>query len=178
MTKPVSFQCNLCGAIVHKSCDVKYEEKYHQDGSWLCSKCHKSERLWHNQDFSYNEVIKHDKANTGRTPVSTKPKQKKLAKKNFELASTKPKQRKEFMENSDLEKKASNFEECIDLSSDSEGEVEEDGNSFQQDVFSVAEEAYLNGDDDSDCQIEIYEVGLNILARILKATPYPISRFE
>ena len=173
MSKPVSVQCNLCGAIIHESCDVKYEEKYHQDGSWLCSKCHKSERLWHNQDFSYNEVVKYDKADTGRTPVSTKPKQKKLA-------STKPKQRKEFMENSELEKKTSNLEECIDLSSDSEGEVEEEeeGNSSQQDVFSVAEEAYLNGDDDSDCQIEIYEVGLNILARILKATPYPISRFE
>ena len=73
MSKPVSVQCNLCGAIIHKSCDVKYEEKYHQDGSWLCSKCHKSERMWHNQDFSYNELVKHDKADTGRTPVGTKP---------------------------------------------------------------------------------------------------------
>ena len=68
-----SVQCNLCGTITHESCDVKYEEKYHQDGSWLCSKCHISEQLWHNQDFSYNEAVQHDKADTGRTPVSTKP---------------------------------------------------------------------------------------------------------
>ena len=172
MTKPVSVQCNLCGAILHKSCDVKFQEKYHQDGSWLCTKCHKSERIWHSQDFSYNEVVKQDKSDTGRTPVNTKPKQKKKFKKNFDQE----KKTSDF----ELEKKSSNFGECIDLSSDSEGEVEEyeEDTSSQQDVFSVAEEAYLIGDDDSDCQIEIYEVGLNILARILKAIPYPISRFE
>lgn len=47
------------------------------------------------------------------------------------------------------------MEECIDLFSDSKGEVEEEeeeGNSSQQDVFSVAEEAYLIRDDVSDCQ--------------------------
>ena len=60
MIKPVSVQCNLYGAIVHKFCDTKYQEKYHQDGLWLCTKCHKSERLWRDQDFSYNEVIKQD----------------------------------------------------------------------------------------------------------------------
>merc|ERR1711974_482621 len=102
-------------------------------------------------DFSYNEVVKEDKSDTGRTPVSTKPKQKKKFKQNSDV-----KKKSNF----ELEKKKSNFEECIiDLSSDSEGEIEEDeeDTSSQQDVFSVAEEAYLIGDDDSDCQIEIYE---------------------
>ena len=45
-----TMKCLLCGTIVHKACDMDWLNKYYEDGSWLCSTCHISERIWNEKE--------------------------------------------------------------------------------------------------------------------------------
>ena len=48
--------CVLCGCIFHKSCETQWNEKFHVDGSWLCSICYEIEISWSEEDFNHDEV--------------------------------------------------------------------------------------------------------------------------
>merc|ERR1712129_144734 len=138
VTKVVSSRvmCALCSTTYHKKCKTDWDKDFHDDGTWLCGECHKSEEAWGEEDFEYEEMDKNYEM--GKAFFSG------AAKKASRLAR---KDKKEKI------KKVKEIE-CIDLSSDEEeddddedNEVDDEEVEYLEEFFGVDYDATVNEED-------------------------------
>ena len=130
-------KCTLCGSMVHKPCDSRFEKRF-VGTAWVCKSCQKVEQAWSQEDYDFEEYDSND--NFGKAYVSG------AAKKNSRLK-RKGKSTKKAKNKTDVE--------VVDLSSDEEigDSDEEDDNDIQmisEDEFDLFKNTNIWAVDEED----------------------------